>query len=138
MGHCRLLFVGGRDALQRVYDTAPDSSSESAAELTIGADWIDDFDWLSEEKKVLGRTTKDFTIENRELYQDILNKNWVYCFDVRDCNNYGDFGWVNIPDQMEEERGYDRARYERNQQRIINAIKLLPKNTLFHFADSHW
>lgn len=38
MSHCRLLFVGGRDNLQKIFDNAPDSSSETAAEMTIGAD----------------------------------------------------------------------------------------------------
>ena len=51
MAHCRLLFVGGRTNLQQIYDDAPDSSSESAAEMTIGADWIADYDYISEEQK---------------------------------------------------------------------------------------
>lgn len=48
MAHCRLLFVGVRDALQKIFDSAPDSSSETKAEMTIGADWIADYDWLDE------------------------------------------------------------------------------------------
>ena len=44
MAHLRSLFIGSRNDLQRIYDNAPDSSSESAAEMTIWADWIDDYD----------------------------------------------------------------------------------------------
>ena len=138
MAHCRLLFVGGRDALQKVYDTADDSSSESKTELTIGADWIADYDWLSEDEKKVGLTTNDFTKEsNPELYQEILDNRWWACFDVRDSNYYGDFCCINCPDY---ETGYWHSREieKRNNQRTIEAIKKLPDDTLFHFADSHW
>lgn len=36
MAHLRLLFVGSRKNLQDIYDNAPDSSSETKAEMTIG------------------------------------------------------------------------------------------------------
>ena len=137
MAHCRLLFVGGRDALQKVYDTADDSSSESKAELTIGADYIVDYDWISDEEKKRGRTTKDFTKENTELYQQILDDYWYACFDVRDPQRYGDFGWVNIPEQMKQSSRSGDAEAE-NHRKIIEVIKQLPDDTLFHFADSHW
>ena len=137
MAHCRLLFVGGRDALQKVYDTAPDSSSETKAEMTIGADWVTDYDWLDDDEKKSGWTTDDFTKENKELYQQILDNRWYACFDVRNPEKYGDFGWINMPDQMEEScRGGDSE--DRNHEKIIEAIKQLPDDTLFHFADSHW
>jgi hypothetical protein len=35
MAHCRLLFVGGSDNLQKIFDNTPDSSSETAAEMTL-------------------------------------------------------------------------------------------------------
>lgn len=38
MAHCLLLFVGTQDNLQEIFDNTPDSSSESAAEMTIGAE----------------------------------------------------------------------------------------------------
>lgn len=132
MAHCRLLFVGGRDALQKVYDTADDSSSETKAELTIGADWVSDYDWLDDEEKKRGWTTDDFTKENKELYQQIIDNCWYACFDVRNPERYGDFGWVNIPEQMIQDDE------KVNHQKIIEAIKQLPDDTLFHFADSHW
>ena len=62
----------------------------------------------------------------------------MYCYDIRDTKNYGDFGWVNIPEQMEENPRYDFDIVRRNMERIIEAIKKLPDDTLFHFADSHW
>ena len=137
MARCRLLFVGGRDALQRVYDTAPDSSSETKAEQTIGADWVSDYDWISDEEKKRGWTTDDFTKENKDLYQQILDNLWYACFDVRDPDKYGDFGWVNIPKQMvKSPRSTDEEKA--NHKKIIEAIKQLPDDTLFHFADSHW
>jgi len=138
MAHCRLLFVGGRDALQKVYDTADDSSSESKAELTIGADWISDWDWLSEDEEKAGWTTDDFTKEsNPKLYQEILDNRWWACFDVRDPNCYGDFCCINCPD-YETGHWMSREKEKRNNQRTIEAIKKLPDDTLFHFADSHW
>lgn len=135
MAHCRLLFVGGRNNLQKIYDDCDDSSSETKAEIAFGADSIDDYDWCDKRTTC---TTDNFTKENKTLYQEILDGRWVYCFDIRDPKNYGDFGWVNIPEQMEENAMYDRDKERRNRQRIIEAIKQLPDDTLFHFANSHW
>ena len=139
MAHCRLLFVGGRANLDKIFDNAPDSSSESAAEMTIGADWVADYDWLSEKEKMIGRTTDDFTKKDEELYQEILNGWYAYCFDVRDVERYGDFCCLNCPD-YEPYRGakHECGREERNRKRELEALKQLPDDTLFHFADSHW
>ncbi len=139
MAHCRLLFVGGRDNLQKIFDAAPDSSSESAAEMTIGADWVADYDWLSEKEKLLGRTTDDFTKENKLLYQQIIEGQWYDCYDVRDSNNYGSFDCLNCPDfEPYVADGQWKEREKRNKARTIEALRQLPVNTLFHFADSHW
>lgn len=138
MAHCRLLFVGGRDALQKIFDNAPDSSSESAAEMTIGADWVEDYDWLDKEEKKIGWTTDNFTKEsNPELYQQILDNRWWACYDVRNPECYGDFCCINCPD-YETGHWRDTEIEKRNNQRTIEAIKKLPDDTLFHFADSHW
>ncbi|MBO6273879.1 hypothetical protein J6O48_14070 [bacterium] len=139
MAHCRLLFVGGRTNLQKIFDDTTDSSSESAAEMTIGADWIADYDFISEEKKKLGITTDDFTKEtNPELYQDIINGYWYACYDVRNTKHYGSFDCINCPD-FEPYDGIDwREKEKRNKIRAIEVIKTLPADTLFHFADSHW
>lgn len=140
MSHCRLLFVGGRDNLQKIFNDAPDSSSETAAEMTIGADWVTDYDWISEEEKKIGRTTDNFTKKsNPELYQDIINGYWYECYDVRDPNHYGSFDCLNCPDfEPYVADGHWKEREERNKARAIEAIKKLPVDTLFHFADSHW
>jgi len=138
MAHCRLLFVGGRDNLQKIYDDCDDSSSESKSELAFGADSISDVDWISEKEKSWGKTTDNFTKSDKELYQQILDGRFVYCFDIRNTKDYGDFGWVNLKKQMEENPRLDFDIEERNKQRIIEAIKQLPDDTLFHFADSHW
>lgn len=139
MAHCRLLFVGGRSNLQKIFDDAPDSSSESAAEMTIGADWVADYDFISEEQKKLGKTTDNFTKEsNPKLYQEVINGYWYDCYDVRDSKHYGNFACINCPDF----ESYDSVdwceREKRNKIRVIEVIKTLPANTLFHFADSHW
>lgn len=136
MSHLRLLFVGGRNALQKVYDTASDSSSETKAELTIGADWISDYDWLDKKEKKKGWTTDNFTKADSELYEQILNGYWQDCFDVRDPDRYGDFGWVNIRDKMIENPSIEEVKL--NKKAIIEEIKKLPDDTLFHFAESHW
>ncbi len=141
MAHCRLLFVGGRDNLQKIFDGAPDSSSESAAEMTIGADWVEDYDWISEKEKKIGRTTDNFTkISNPELYQEVIDGRWYYCYDVRDPNHYGSFDCINCPDFEPYIEGSEdfKGREERNKERTIKALKQLPNNTIFHFADSHW
>lgn len=139
MAHCRLLFVGGRSNLQKIFDDAPDSSSESAAEMTIGADWIADYDFISEEDKKLGKTTDDFTKEtNPELYQEIINGHWNACYDVRNTKHYGSFDCINCTD-FEPCDGIDwKEKEKRNKFRTIEFIKTLPADTLFHFADSHW
>lgn len=140
MSHCRLLFVGGRDNLQKIFDGAPDSSSETAAEMTIGADWIADYDWLSDEEKNRGRTTDNFTKKsNPELYQDVIKGYWYHCYDVRDPNHYGSFDCLNCPDfEPYVADGHWKEREKRNKARAIEAIKKLPVDTLFHFAESHW
>lgn len=150
MAHCRLLFVGGRSNLQKIFDDAPDSSSESAAEMTIGADWVDDYDWTSDGKKKTGRTTDNFTKEsNPELYQDVINGYWYDCYDVRDPNHYGSFDCINCPDYECYEgtnnsigsKDLDKdwnEKEKRNKARAIEVLKSLPDDTLFHFADSHW
>lgn len=138
MAHCRLLFVGGRANLDKIFDNAPDSSSESAAELTIGADWVEDYDWLSKEEKEREWTTEDFTKSNSKLYQEVINGLWYDCYDIRDVNNYGSFDCLNCPDFEPYDGTYDYDREKRNKERTIEMLKTLPDNTLFHFADSHW
>ena len=140
MSHCRLLFVGGRDNLQKIFDNAPDSSSESAAEMTIGADWVADYDWIDEEEQKVGRTTDDFTKEsNPELYQEVINGYWYDCYDIRNTNHYGSFDCLNCPDfEPYVADGCWKEREKRNKVRAIEILKTLPNDTLFHFADSHW
>ena len=138
MAHCRLLFVGGRKNLEKIFESCPDSSSESVAEMAICADWVVDYDWLDEEEKKLGRTTDDFTKDNKELYQEVLNGQWYECYDVRDTGCYGSFDCLNCEDFEPFDGTWSEERDERNKQRVIEAIKNLPNDTLFHFADSHW
>lgn len=140
MAHCRLLFVGSRANLQKIFDNAPDSSSESAAELTIGADWVADYDWISEEEKKIGWTTDNFTkISNPELYQEIVKGYWYDCYDVRYPGHYGSFDCLNCPDfEPYIADGHWKEREARNKARTIEAIKKLPDDTVFFFADSHW
>lgn len=140
MAHCRLLFVGGRDNLEKIFENCPDSSSESAAEMAIGADWIADYEWISEDEKQRGITTDNFTKEsNPELYQQIIDGIWYECYDIRDINHYGSFDCLNCPDfEPYKSDGNWQERDKRNQLRAIEVIKTLPDDTLFHFADSHW
>lgn len=138
MAHCRLLFVGGRANLQKIFDNAPDSSSESTAELTIGADWVTDYDWLDDKEKKRGWTTDDFTKQNKELYEEVISGQWVDCYDIRDPNRYGSFDCMNCPDFEPYDGTYSKDREERNKARVITVLKQLPDDTLFHFANSHW
>lgn len=128
MTHIRLLFVGSIINLDKIYADCPDSSSESAAEMAFGADWIN-------EERYGGEFTKD----NKEQYNKIFNKEyWGYCFDIRDTKRYGDYCCVNnLP--WEKEEGPDFFEIEsRNKDRCIEHIKQLPDDTVFFFADSHW
>ena len=135
MAHLRLLFVGTMDNLNQIYANCPDSSSESKAEMAFGADYISTYN--EEYYKNDPWSTPEFTKENKELYQEAIDGQWFYCFDIRDTNNYGDFGWVNhLP--MESEAVYDREIEERNHKRVCDALKELPDGTVFFFADSHW
>ena len=140
MAHCRLLFVGGRDNLEKILNSAPDSSSESAAEMTIGADWIADYGWISEEEKKKGWTTDNFTKDsNPKLYQEVIEGRWYDCYDVRDPNHYGSFDCLNCPDfEPYVADIHWEEREKRNKIRVIEVLKTLPNDTLFHFAESHW
>ncbi len=123
MAHLRLLFVGPINNLDKIYADCPDSSSESAAEMAFGADWIDE------------DTEGEFT-KNDIKFNQILNKDWTYCFDIRNPNRYGDYCCVN---NLPWEKGlYDRETEERNKDLCIESIKQLPEDTIFFFADSHW
>jgi hypothetical protein len=141
MAHCCLLFVGTIDNLQEIFDNTPDSSSESAAEMTIGADWVD---W-DNKATGSGEFTK-FTKETKGSlhlnYEDVVSGNWYACYDVRDPNHYGSFDCINCPDfePYDPNLRYPEAKYreERNKARAIEALKKLPDDTVFFFADSHW
>lgn len=124
MAHNRLLFVGSISNLDKIYADCPDSSSESAAEMAFGADWI------SEEE--------EFTKDHKEYFGQILNKRWIYCFDIRDTKRFGDYCCVNnLP--WEKEEGPNSFEIEnRNKDLCIESIKQLPDDTVFFFADSHW
>lgn len=136
MAHLRLLFVGGRDNLQKIYDNCDDSSSETKAEIAFGADWISDYDWSNKDNEI---TTDDFTKSNKALYQQILDYQWVYCYDIRNPKEYGDFACLNCSDfeDYSDDKDYEKVK-QRNDQRALEIIKQLPDDTLFHFADSHW
>lgn len=137
MAHYRVLMVGSQEDVQRIYDTLPDSSSESAAEMAFGFDWID-----IDNSPNWPRSTEPFTKENKELWQEVLDGKFYYCLDARNVEKYGSFGWINIPDQMEElptglSCGEEKARRLRNKNHIIEALKTLPNNQVFIFCDSH-
>ena len=139
MAHCRLLFVGGRANLDQIFANCQDSSSETAAEMTIGADWVADYDPDDEEERKRGWTTDNFTKKDKKLYQEVLDGKWYDCYDIRDVERYGSFDSLNCPDFEPYADGSNWAeKEERNRARVIEAIKRLPDDTLFHFADSHW
>ena len=138
MAHCRLLFVGGMENLDKIFENCPDSSSESTAEITIGADWIADYRWLSEEERKKGWTTNNFTKADIELYQQVVEGLWYECFDIRNPKHYGNFACLNCSDYETYNSADWREREIRNKKKTIEAIKNLPDDTLFHFADSHW
>lgn len=134
MAHLRLLFVGTMDNLEQIYANCDDSSSKTKAELAFDADYISTY---CEGYKNDPWSTPEFTKDNKELYREVVEGQWFYCFDIRDTKNYGDFGWVNgLP--MEAEDCYDREKEKRNHQRVCDALKELPDGTVFFFADSHW
>ncbi len=138
MAHCNLLFVGKISDLQRIFDNAPDSSSETAAEITIGADYVDweDEYWGSGEFTKFTKKTKGICHLN---YNDVIEGHWYDCYDVRDPNHYGSFDCLNCPDYEPYEEGIKwEEREKRNKARAIEAIKKLPDDTVFFFADSHW
>lgn len=129
MAHCRLLFVGTKKNLRQIYADCGDSSSESSAEMAFGADWISDSEWSDNP-----RNTDEFTKEDKELYQQILDGLFVYCFDIRDTKRYGDYSYIN----GFGERMYNEETHEEDNLRVVEHIKGLPSDTIFFFADSHW
>ena len=138
MAHCKLLFVGTQDNLQEIFNNTPDSSSESAAEMTIGADWIDweDEVWGSGE---FTKSTKETRGTCHLNYKDAIEGNWYECYDIRNPNHYGSFDCINCPDfEPYIDDKHWKEREVRNKVRTIEAIKKLPDNTVFFFANSHW
>ncbi len=137
MSNCCLLFVGTQDNLQAIFNNTPDSSSETAAEMTIGADWVD---W-NDEYWGSGEFTKH-TIETKGKshlnYEDVISGNWYECYDIRNPEHYGSFDCINCPDFEPYDGKYNEEREKRNKERAIEAIKKLPDDTIFFFADSHW
>lgn len=138
MAHCLLLFVGTQDNLQQIFNNTLDSSSESAAEMAIGADWVD---W-DDEYFGSGEFTK-FTTETKGHlhlnYEDVIKGIWVSCYDIRNPNHYGSFDCLNCPDfEPYTANTQCQEREQRNKTRAIEKIKQLPDNTIFFFADSHW
>ena len=97
--------------------------------MAFGADWISDSEWSDDP-----RDTDEFTKENAELYQQILDGRFVYCFDIRDTKRYGDYSYVN---GFGEEL-YNEDMQEENNAKVVEHIKTLPSETIFFFADSHW
>ena len=139
MARLRLLFVGDRNNLQKIYNDCPDSSSESAAEIAFGADWISDYDWIDEDEKKRGWTTDNFTKNsNPTLYQEVIDGLWVYCYDIRNPKVYGSFDCLNCPDFEPYDGTDNKGKDLRNKNRTIEAFKNLPEDTIFHFAESHW
>lgn len=137
MAHCLSLFVGKQDNLQTILNNAPDSSSESAAEMTIGADYIDwdDDVWGSGEFTKFTKETKGSAHLD---YQDVVEGNWYDCYDIRDINHYGSFDCLNCPDYEPYNEDDWKERGRRNKNRAIEVLKKLPDDTVFFFADSHW
>lgn len=131
MAHIKLLFVGTIDNLYKIYADTPDSSSESAAEMAFGADYIDERPYGGE-----------FTKSNTEYYNAILEGYWCNCYDIRNPKWYGSYECVNkLPYKPEENNlPYEEKKENHgyNQSLCIESIKLLPDNTVFFFADSHW
>lgn len=136
MAHYRVLMVGSHEDVWNIYNTLPDSSSESAAEMAFGFDWIDIDNYNPP------TSSEPFTKEDKELWQQVLEGKFYYCLDARNVEKYGSFGWVNIPEQMEEipfglPYEEDRARHQRNKKKIIEVLKSLSDNQVFIFCDSH-
>jgi len=137
MAHYRVLMVGSQEDVWNIYNTLPDSSSESAAEMAFGFDWID-----IDNSPNWPNSTEPFTKANKELWQQVLEGKFYYCLDARNVEKYGSFGWVNIPEQMEERPigllyEEDRARHQRNKERVIEVLKTLPNDQVFIFCDGH-
>lgn len=118
MAHCRLLFVGIKDNMEAIFENCPDSSSESSADMAFGCDYIAPDYWYNEE----------FTKQD-DHYQDVVTGNWVYCYDIRNINHYGDYACLNHLN-YDDEKEY--------KVKIIEHIKNLPENTIFFFQDSHF
>ena len=131
MARLRLLFVGTINNLYKIYDDCPDSSSESAAEMAFGADSIDEEAYGGE-----------FTKSNIEYYNRILEGDFNYCFDIRNPQRYGDYNCVNnLPFKPEDSYlSYEEreTNFIYNQNLCIESIKLLPDDTVFFLAGSHW
>lgn len=116
--------------------------------MAFGADWINE----DHEYKGSGEFTK-FTKETKGKwhlnYEDVIEGNWYECYDIRDTKHYGSFDCINCPD-FEPYDGSNNnfgsknadmdwtEKEERNKKRAIEALKKLPDDTVFFFADSHW
>lgn len=135
MAHCCLLFVGTQQQLQDIYDDCPDSSADPSSFQAFGADWINENDKYRGSGEFT-KLTKETKGEHHLNYEDAINGNWTYCFDIRDRHHYGDFGWVNCPEKMKE--AYTLSAEKENKKIVCEELKQLPDDQVFFFANSHY
>ena len=87
MSHVKVVMIGTRDNLQKIYDSVGDSSAETSAELAFGYDYLDnnvDF-YAFRESRAFNSVELKWTKNDAE-YQHLLDeiKDHIRCPDIID------------------------------------------------------
>ena len=97
MSHIKVVMIGTRDNLQKIYDSVGDSSAETSAELAFGYDYLDNnVDFYSfRESRAFNSVELKWTKNDAE-YQHLLDeiKDPIRCPDIIDIRCAPDF--INV------------------------------------------
>ena len=106
MAHIKVIMIGTRDNLQKIYDSVGDSSAETSAELAFGYDYLDDnVDFYSfRESRAFNSVELKWTKKDAE-YKHLLDeiKDPIRCPDIIDIRCAPPNGY-NPSDFIDEDR----------------------------------
>ena len=131
MSHVKVVMIGTRDNLQKIYDSVGDSSAETSAELAFGYDYLDnnvDF-YAFRESRAFNSVELKWTKNDAE-YQHLLDeiKGPIRCPDIIDIRCAPDF--INV------EFDYINKR-DKTADEILEWFDNQPSDMEFFVCDGH-
>lgn len=131
MAHYKVIMIGTRDNLQKIYDSVGYSSTETSAELAFGYDYLDDnVDFYSFRKsRAFNSVELKWTKKDAE-YKHLLDeiKDPIRCPDIIDIRCAPDF--INIQ--------FDRInKKNKTKEEILEWFDNQPSDMEFFVCDGH-